>query len=127
MTRSDNAKGFTLVEILVSIAILGIVAIFLLPMFTSGFSSLMSMGRKTNALAQAQAVIDKVYEEGTPTTTYLDSLGENVPFADAFVDGDLVRYQLNTKTVDGKSFTQLAVLVFYQNGQRNVTLSALIP
>lgn len=132
MKNRKNSKGLTLVEILVSIAILTIISIFLLTIFSGAYSSIFSMGRKTNAVAVAQSIIDQVYESGDATTTYIQSLEgspQNVPLSnpyDSEVDSG-IRFNLNAVFIDGKNFNQLDVLVFYQNGERSIELTALIP
>lgn len=61
-------KGLTLVEVIVSLAIIGIIAVSLLPMFTSGFANMMSTGRRTNAMNHdAQKYMDQIYSGASPT------------------------------------------------------------
>lgn len=125
-------KGMTLVEIIVAIAVLAIVALVLLSIFTGAFSSILSMGKKTSAVARAQVIIDKVYETSPSTIasiqTQVETLGADAdPFGDPSITGDEIRYTVSTKSIDGKNMTELTILVFYQNGDRHITLSALIP
>jgi prepilin-type N-terminal cleavage/methylation domain-containing protein len=58
-------NGFTLVEIVIAIAILGIILVPLIGVFTNGFTNVITMGNKTRAIAKAQAVIDYIYSERT--------------------------------------------------------------
>lgn len=45
----EKNKGFTLVEVLVTIMLIGIVAVAIFPVFSNIFSSIFSAGDKTNA------------------------------------------------------------------------------
>lgn len=132
MKAKRDSKGLTLIEVLVSIALLSLTSIILLTIFSGAFSSIFSMGRKTKAVADAQSIIDQVYESGDTTTAYIQSLEgspENIPFDDPYDPNTngAIRFNLNTIVIDGQNFNKLDVLVFYQNGERNIQLSALIP
>lgn len=52
--KLNNQKGLTLIEIILSMAILGILAITFLTMFSSGFRSIIKAGDKTVAAYDAQ-------------------------------------------------------------------------
>lgn len=53
------SNGFTLVEIIISIAILGIVAVGVLPGFLSGFKIIIKSGDRSSAALNTQAVIEQ--------------------------------------------------------------------
>ena len=58
-----NNKGLTLVEIIVAIAILGFIAASFLTMFSSAFSGIFSMGRRTQAMNDdAQSIMERIHE-----------------------------------------------------------------
>lgn len=132
MKKIQNSKGLTLIEVLVSVALLTLISIILLTIFSGAYSSIFSMGRKTSAVAVAQSVIDQVYESGNATTAYiqgLDGSPENVSFSDPYdpETDSSIRFDVNPIVIDGENFNQLDVMVFYQNGERSVVLTALIP
>jgi prepilin-type N-terminal cleavage/methylation domain-containing protein len=52
--KLNNQKGLTLLEIILSMAILGILAISFLTMFSSGFKSIIKAGNKSVAAYDAQ-------------------------------------------------------------------------
>lgn len=142
MNKIESSDGLTLVEILVAIGILGMVSIILLTIFSGAFSSILVMGRKTNAVAQAQSIIDHAYESEISLDDYenydnymldlkdyielLDGSPVFGNFADPY-DGNDIRYDLVKKTINEESLIQLSVLVFYEDGERSVVLTALIP
>lgn len=128
-----NSTGFTIIEVIVSMAILGLIAISLLALFTNGYSTIFSMGRKTEASNEAQAFIEAVYEEGvdaissiairfnsTEVANYADM---NPSLYDTSGTSEQTYHNLDTTGTHPK----ITVMVFYQNGSKNVKLSALVP
>jgi prepilin-type N-terminal cleavage/methylation domain-containing protein len=129
----NSQKGFTLIEIIIAIVILGIILIPLIGVFTKGFTHIMAMGNKTRAIAKAEAVIDYIYAEGT----YEPSILTSVFAIDSMVNEELekspynptkpIYYSVDDYNINGELFKKVTVLVFYQNGNRYITLSALVP
>lgn len=65
-----NQKGFSLVEILVSITILGMMAIFILPSLTFGYVQLFEAGKQTEAYANVQSEMEEeLAKTDTPTSS----------------------------------------------------------
>lgn len=59
INKSDNRqKGFTLIEIMVAVAILGIMAAAFLPILSSSMSNIFHPGYHEQALYQAQTELD---------------------------------------------------------------------
>jgi prepilin-type N-terminal cleavage/methylation domain-containing protein len=54
-----NKKGFTLIEAVVSIAIIGIISISFLTMYTSGFTTISKSGNRSSALFTVQSNIEE--------------------------------------------------------------------
>ncbi len=52
--KLNNQKGLTLIEIILALAILGLLAITFLTMFSSGYRSIIKAGNKTVAAYDAQ-------------------------------------------------------------------------
>ena len=68
-------KGFTLVEILVSLALLGIIAIFIFPVFNHIFNSIFSAGDKTITTYGVQKQLVDIVESnvnGDKKTLFLE-------------------------------------------------------
>ena len=130
--KQNNKKGFTLIEIIVSIAIIGILAVALLSVFTSGYSTIFSMGRKTESSNEAQAFIERVYQEGIAdinsiaidfnSNTVVDSSQMNSGLYDQTEPDKVMFHNVNSSGDQPK----VTVLVFYENGRRNVKVSALV-
>lgn len=58
-----NKSGFTLIEIIVSMALIGFIAVSFLTLFTSGFTNIFMMGKKTQVMNyDAQMYMDKIYD-----------------------------------------------------------------
>ena len=64
MKNLKENKGFTLIEIILAMAILGIILVAFMGAFSGGFINIITMGNKSKAVAEAQAVIDFMYTEG---------------------------------------------------------------
>lgn len=126
MKRMDKS-GMSLIELIVALAILGIITVAFLSGFTGAFSTILGMGRKTTAMASAQTIIDKIYESGDASASNIQSLGAVNNFSPPYSTGNDIRYELSTKTIDGHSMAQVAIRVFYQNGKNYVTLTSLVP
>jgi len=61
-------EGFSLVEVLVALAVLTIIIFAFTTLFTSSFSGIFRAGRKSASLYEAQAALDHVIEQGTAST-----------------------------------------------------------
>lgn len=55
-----NKKGFTLVEVILSLAIVGIIAVAILPIFNIGLKNILISGNRTEAVARAR---DNIYDD----------------------------------------------------------------
>lgn len=132
-TSSQNKnKGLTLIEILISLAILGIILVSFLTLFTSAFSNIFSMGRKTDAANEAQAFIETVYQKG---------LIEIVDIANTFGStnvlnlSDMNSSQYVTGGSDKQTFhnislgthAKVTIMIIYEKGKKQVKLSAIVP
>ena len=135
-----NNKGLTLVELVISIAILGIIAISLFTLFTTGTAAIFSMGEKTQTAAEAQAIIDRIYEKTTENDlglleneingildemigngNYTSEVGDfNAPYDDA----PRVRYYLQQEILlSNQTVPKITMRIYYRNGDRNVTIT----
>lgn len=68
INKSNSQKGFTLIEVILSIALLGIISIAALTIFTSGLVSISNSGKKSisNYTAQSQIESDIIDLENLP-------------------------------------------------------------
>ncbi|OLO40527.1 hypothetical protein BTR23_05925 [Alkalihalophilus pseudofirmus] len=63
----NNQKGITLIELLVTIVILGIIIIPILTLMTNAFTNTVSQGRETQVLYFAQQVIEEARVNSYPS------------------------------------------------------------
>jgi prepilin-type N-terminal cleavage/methylation domain-containing protein len=107
-------QGYTLVEIIVSIALIGIIAAGFLTAFSTGYGIIFGNGRKTQAMNHdAQMYLDKVYNNEI-TVPYYDT---GVTIA-----------SIGTVSVPGTGLTMdlIEVVVEYPS-EKIVRLKGLIP
>lgn len=126
--KRKSKKGMTLLEILISIAILGIIAVALLGAFVQGFSTIISMGNKTRAMSIGQELIDMACDSGDASV--LASKSTEASDDESFYrydEGKDHKYRVSIQTIGGISYDRVTVIVFYQRGKRHVILTSLIP
>lgn len=117
MSKHWNKNGLTLIEVIISLAIILIVTLSFLTLFTSTFSTIISMGSKTEANRVAQEIIDYHYEN-EPITGSLPVMPTNIP----------TQYTVTRTTPSTTNgLTEVVITVSYRNNTRSVTLTALIP
>lgn len=140
-------NGFTLIEIIVSFAIIGIIAVTFISTFTSGIQSIFIMGQKTSAVNDAQAFLEAVYEDYNvdigDTDSNIYKLSASRADLDVSRESDLstfntglynpnnpnnkLFYIVEDVTINGKVFRKISVLMFYHNGKELIKLSSIIP
>ena len=132
----NNRKGMTLIELIVAMAIIGIIAVVFLRSFSSGYIGILNGGKRAKAMSSAQSLIDREIEARNVGSTVLDPGKSKVDYAAltaAYTPGEDYRYWLTTKSVTvplsgySANVNVITVLVFYQNGQNYVTLVSQIP
>ena len=80
MKQIGNSKGLTLIELIVSIAILGIVIVAFLTMFTSAFNGIVQSGHRADAAYSSQ-------QEMTSKLIDKDSIDESLSITYDFIGG----------------------------------------
>jgi len=78
-----HQKGFTLIEIILATAILGILAAAFLPLLSNSMSGIFRSGQRGDALYQAQTKIENATggAETTKTIYITPPSGTSIPFA----------------------------------------------
>lgn len=64
INKMKSNKGFSLVELLVSISLLTIMAVAFLPLLTTSYSGIQKSGERNNAINLAQQEIEQRFSKG---------------------------------------------------------------
>ena len=143
--RFKDKRGLTLLEIILSLALLGIIVVGFLAVFSGGFITIISMGNKTRAGVEAQTIVDRVYSEAVFATTaelrdeveliaqevapgsWVDYTDDLADFNEPNTTQTRVRFTVTTEQLLVQSAVPvLTVQVFYQNFSQSVTISSPI-
>ena len=110
---ANKKDGFTLIEIIVSLAIIGTLSISFLPLFTMALSTIFSSGRKSNAQFNNQIQIEQVIANNSISNT--DNLSVSLP---GFTDEVILQGKVQEIETDYVG----------QNGNtKNTTITIFIP
>jgi prepilin-type N-terminal cleavage/methylation domain-containing protein len=112
-----NKKGMTLIEIIVAIAILGIISVSFFAMFTTGFKGIINAGKYSKAEYVAQKAMENrvagVAVAGVTniTANTVNSVALSINFG-----------ILSPITVNGK-----IELIEYNDGEKKINLATFVP
>ncbi len=126
--KNTIEKGFSLVEVLVAMAILTIIVVCFTFAFGWSFENIFLMGDKSKAAAKAQETIERLYvnidddEVGLRRVDSTDELYNYYEPGNYYIEPG-VDYTLEDEEVEGYKVT---AVVFYKNGERNVTFNTFI-
>jgi len=132
----NSKRGFSLIEVVVSMLIVSLIAMAFLSLFGSAYSTIFMMGRKTKAVNEAQTLIEAYYVNpniiNTDYPTWKLVTGDmNNTLVDYNVNpsnlGFNKFYKIESVTQNGKTMSKVTVLVFYNNNTKSIKLSALAP
>lgn len=108
-----NREGFTLIELIVSIAILAIIIIAFMPLFSFSFVNTFRSGNQSEAVYQNQSLLEESYSgaeavEGVTSTELPQPLEINIDGVIVRVPGRLIEvtsdYDKNGSRVETKAF-----------------------
>lgn len=130
---NKNHKGFSLIEVVVSLVILGFLLTAILPMFVSGFSLIYIMGQKTKISNEAQAFIEAIYDKGIDevdniAASYSSTKVPNqADMNDLLYDTGAADKQMFYNVTESSNMNKVTVMLFYNKGKRSVKFSTLVP
>ncbi|MHB8962689.1 MAG: prepilin-type N-terminal cleavage/methylation domain-containing protein [Saccharofermentanales bacterium] len=127
--KNIKKQGMTLIEIIIAIAILGLLAGVFLTSFSTGYINIFNMGSKTKAMYRAQSIIDQVNESGTPTSTFIQILEPDAVEFEELSDvssASKIWFDIDDNVTGGQTFKVVTVLIYY-NDTNYTVLSMLMP
>lgn len=136
MRYSYNKKGSTLVELIIAIAILGIIITSFLGMFSFGFNNITKAGIRTKAINKTQTIVESTYAKkfSNPSEiiNFMDGQGYNniTNISNIYIQsGGKDNYFVNNtiKTLNGTDCYIITVVVFYDKGTKNANVTTAIP
>jgi prepilin-type N-terminal cleavage/methylation domain-containing protein len=137
MKNSYNKKGFTLVELIISIAILGIISTAFLSMFGFGYSNITEAGIRTKAINKTQNIIESAYAKKfynpSEIRAFMSGHGYNniTNISNLYIQsgGNETNYFVKDTitALNGTDCYIITVVVFYKNGTKNIDVTTAIP
>lgn len=130
MPNMKNQKGFTLIEVIASLALIGIVAAVFLSVFTFGIDEIFSMGRKSTATKIAEQCINVYYQKVDSNGHYddINALKNATEPGIATIRSSNPAYIVtNTVTGQADGLYIVDITVAYRSSSRTVHLSAIVP
>lgn len=123
MRLKKNTAGLTLIEVIISLAVLGIIIIAILNTLSFGYDTIFSMGRKTKAMQIAQGYIDMCYNTNQFTTSiFTTNIISITPETGYSIDAANTNAAYDSQT---KLYNVKVTILYRQN--RSVSLTALVP
>lgn len=111
-------KGFTLVEVLISLAILTIISVALLLLFNQSFDGIIKSGKKAKAIYGNQETLETIiYERKAPDDD--PDITEEALDLDIKFHAENSDLQEKEITVEGKLFTKDNLTVFIPNSKKS--------
>lgn len=135
--KIKNYIGVTLIEIIISLAIISIIAIGFFTIFSSSFEFIFRSGDRTTAISEAQEIVDAIYISKDTSDTFIQSIDTSETYkkindcslmeSETFDGTHRVLYCVGTETLVSDPLEKVIVKVFYRNGNESVMLSTIVP
>ncbi len=149
----SNKKGLTLIEVIIAMAILGIISVSFLGMFSSAVTTIYFMGDHSKSVAEAQTILDLLYEETdrTPVSpvTFSDEIAsvmtslsydsgdyfiynyvgniEDTDFYDGYMGEKIKLYWTEKDLIGQDDVKTVSIMMFYRNNSRHISLTTPMP
>ena len=121
-----NTKGFSLVEVIVSIAILSVLAISFVPLFGGSFENIFTFGQRDQTTSYISDAFESLYAE-QPYSSENDIEDILVVYESEW-DHDFdfsVEAKIPGSDFDNEGY-KVTIEAFYRDGERSVELSSFI-
>jgi len=127
---SLNKKGFTLIEVLISMVILGIILFAFLNLFGTSFANIFTMGNKDQAMATASDIMEDLYRKQVNREQQGEEFDEN--FIASFLNSEGINYEDPIETINpfenenGQAGFKVTITIPYQSGgqEREISLTS---
>ena len=129
-----TSKGFTLVEVIVSMAILVLIATVFVPLFGYSFTNIFSYGERDTAMSVASDIMEELYAEQplqAGSIADIDSIEKDN--SDYFIYNDesefnVLEFEEDFDVVENNGITgyKVTIEVPYKDGDRHVTLTSFV-
>jgi len=127
--RSRSKKGFTLIEVVISVIIVTGVSVGFLVMFSTAYAGTYAMGGRTRAVNEAQSLIEAYYENPLVTDTTWIPIAAGNPMGDdlpTLYPGYTHFYRVWSDTYLGETIQYITVRVFFDNNMQHVELTSML-
>jgi len=123
LSKRFNEKGLTLVEVLISLALLSVIVLAFLPLFQSTFSSVRIADGITDATYIAQNSIEKLYNESN-NENFLDDFDQGQR---TYIDDIFGKFHVKEQIVflQGESGLVRAVVRVYSDSEMSRQLAQM--
>lgn len=140
MRRLSALQGMTLIEIIIALALLGIVVMALLNMFSFSYTTIFSAGFRSERVLEVQTIVDDLlvqndtqrFATDVQIKTYLAGQGYNgvstPSLLDAWSGTNDINYYVND-TLQTKAFTEgyeVTILKFFDEGKQSVRITVFV-
>ncbi len=122
-------NGFTLVEIIAAITILGILALTFFNLFGSSMLHILSSGKKDEAITLAANKMESIYNQQISTEDDIKTILNDGYYIEECEDMDSLYAKPNSDLyrycIDGDSDGfEVTIVCFYQEGEHNISLTS---
>jgi prepilin-type N-terminal cleavage/methylation domain-containing protein len=127
----SRKKGMTLVEVVISLAIIAVVLTGIMTMFSSGYINIIMTGKRNKAAEEARKVMEIITEKSPPSLDDfdIDDVRQIIHDTGTTYTIDVPEFNKDYILVTGGSsinMCKITIKVYYDNGEKYVTLTSLI-
>lgn len=120
----ENKKGLTLIEVIVTIAIIGIISIPIFTIFNSGLNNIVKAGHRTDSVVDIQKEIDNlIYNPSLFVDDDNDSIDDNNPNIKVISNSTIKIPEISDKDIEGRT-----IIVYTKDKYGNeITIETFVP